>query len=175
MGIAEGIGAGSSLLETTMTAAAMAAIAMPPPMNIPERFFCWGIGPGSNAIAAEVCGEPPSGGAMPSGAAVSPPSGAGVPNPIGAAAAFFSSLAAAAVRALRSIRPESSLLADPDDGLPARPDRPPCEELAEPAAEVKALSENSTDDSLRAPVAAGAEGMGSGEAALVVTSSSLPA
>ncbi len=80
----------------------------------------------------------PSGGAIPNGGAM----GADIAA-IGAASVFV----AAAVSALRSIKPESSrdaaLVAGRDDGRLAATGLD---------AEVSALSENSTDDSLRAPV-----------------------
>src|SRR5258706_14981095 len=91
----------------------------------------------------EAGADRPSGGAMPSGAAVA----------IGAALA-----SAEAVNAFKSIRPESSLV---PVGAPAMVMLlllmgPPFDALGVglgPGAEVSAESENSTLDSLRAPVA----------------------
>ena len=85
---------------------------------------------------------------MPKGGAI--PSGGATPRPIGeaiaavAAASFF---VAAAVSAFRSIRPESSREAADVMGREAG-------RLAATGldADVSALSENKTDDSLRAPV-----------------------
>ena len=91
-----------------------------------------------------------------------------------AAASFF---VAAAVNALRSINPESSREAD--DEVMGRDDGRLAATGLE--AEVSALSENKTDDSLRAPVLEplpppnGAACPPPWSGALVVTSSSLPA
>src|SRR5687767_608379 len=83
---------------------------------------------------------------MPSGAAASGemPSGA----PTSAGAAEVSDLVAAAVSALRSMRPESSRVAAPLGAAAGAMGR----DEGRLAAEVSALSENNTEDSLRAPV-----------------------
>src|SRR5260221_1966772 len=102
---------------------------------------------------------PPSGAAMPSGA---------VPSTRGLGGGM---LPAAEVNALRSIRPESSALASDADDVELLAGEAPIGPEA-----VRALKENRTDDSFRAPVAtvaAAAAAVGCG--ALVMTSSSLPA
>lgn len=109
----------------------------------------------------------PSGGATAIGAAIAA---------VGAVSLFV----AAAVSALRSIKPESSREAD-DDAMGREAGRLAATGLD---AEVSALSENKTDDSLRAPVlelellwagAACALALPPCSGALVITSSSLPA
>ena len=65
-----------------------------------------------------------------------------------AGAAEASDLVAAAVSAFKSIRPESSRVAEPAGAATGATGR----DDGRLAAEVSALSENSTDDSLRAPV-----------------------
>jgi len=86
---------------------------------------------------------------MPSGEAM--PSGGATPSPIGAdiavsgAASLF---VAAAVSAFRSIKPESSREAE-EEVMGREAGRLAATGLD---AEVSALSENNTDDSLRAPV-----------------------
>jgi len=98
------------------------------------------------AGSAEEAKPPPRGEAIPSGEAM--PSGGATP--IGAtigAAAVASFRVAAAVRALRSIKPESSREAD--EAMGRAEGRLAATGLD---AEVSALSENNTEDSLRAPV-----------------------
>src|SRR5260221_2817748 len=88
---------------------------------------------------------PPSGDAIPSGDAAS----GEIKGAVGkAGAAEASDFVAAAVSAFRSMRPESSRVAAPlgaAAGATGRDD-------GRLAAEVSALTENNTDDSLRAPV-----------------------
>ena len=115
---------------------------------------------------------PPRGGASPRGGAI--PKGDGVSCAICCAGASD-----AAVRAFRSIRPESSLVVE----VPPPPPLLAASEgdVGAGADAVSALSEKSTLDSLRAPVPpAEAEDAeepagGAGSRALVVTSCSLPA
>ena len=151
-------GFSSSPIEVaTRTAPAMIATPMMVATIRPDLDFR-GCGRSGMAMAAAGVG-PPSGAAMPSGAAI--PSGAGA----GATADESIVELSAAVSARRSMSPESSFAADPRDA-PAGGGGLEGEDA------VSALSENRTEDSLRAPVA-GATGAGSG--ALVVTSCSLPA
>src|SRR3954464_9130432 len=88
---------------------------------------------------------PPSGEAMPRGEAAS----GEIRGAVGkACAAEVSDFVAAAVSAFRSMRPESSRVAAPLGIAAGAMGR----DEGRLAAEVSALSENSTDDSLRAPV-----------------------
>lgn len=137
----------STIAAPTMAAASTMAIPMYRPVLL--------LPPGARlgAGCAEAAKPPPSGEAIPSGEAM--PSGGATPICAIAAASF---LVAAAVSAFRSIRPESSRAADELIGRE--------EGRAEAAigleADVSALSENSTDDSLRAPVLEPAAGAAAG-------------